>query len=295
MKTVLITGIDGFTGSYLSLALESAGFKVFGLSKTANTSNNLFECDLLDKLKLQELLNQIQPDYVIHLAAISFVGHGDANDFYQINVIGTMNLLESLSSLDKKPLKVLVASSANIYGTPDIEAIDEAVLPAPVNHYATSKLAMEFMVQTFWNDLPIIITRPFNYTGAMQGEQFLISKIVSHFKKKSAVIELGNLDVSRDFSDVRDVISVYLKLLLSDEKSVIVNVCRGEATALSDVIVEMNLIAGYEIDVKVNPKFVRENEITRLQGDNRYLKKLINFVPSIPLKETLKWMYEADE
>ena len=256
-------------------------------------TQNLY--DLLDKVSLQHVINEIQPDYVVHLAAISFVGHGRADDFYRINVIGTMNLLDVLTNLDKKPTKVLVASSANVYGTPDTGAIDESTVPSPVNHYATSKLAMEHMVRTFFDDLPIIITRPFNYTGVGQDEKFLIPKIVSHFKQKSAVIELGNVNVSRDFSDVRDVTSVYVSLLLSDAHSIIVNICRGQAVSLLDVIMEMNCIAGYDIDVQVNPEFVRANEILRLQGDNKYLQQLINFVPSIPLKETLRWMYEATE
>jgi nucleoside-diphosphate-sugar epimerase len=296
MTKVLITGIDGFTGTHLSAVLQSAGFKVFGLSNIINiTQDNIYECDLLDKVKLQHVIDEIQPDYVVHLAAISFVGHGNADDFYRINVIGTMNLLDVLSNLDKKPAKVIVASSANVYGTPDIGIIDESVTPSPVNHYATSKLAMEYMTRTLFDDLPIVITRPFNYTGVGQGEQFLIPKIVSHFKRKSRVIELGNINVSRDFSDVRDIASVYHRLLMSDVHSVTVNICRGQAISLSDIIKAMNNFAGYEIEVKVNPEFVRANEINRLQGDNKYLQQLRDFVPAIPIDDTLLWMYGGKE
>lgn len=295
MKTVLITGIDGFTGTHLSVALRATGFKVVGLSNVVdNARDNVFQCDLLDKVRLQNILTKIQPDYVIHLAAISFVGHGNAEDFYRVNVVGTMSLLEVLSELDKKPSKVLIASSANIYGTPDVVSIDESVQPLPVNHYATSKLAMECMVRTMFNRLPIVITRPFNYTGAGQAEQFLIPKIVSHFKRKEKVIELGNLNISRDFSDVRSVCQTYLKLL--EQPAAIgqtFNICSGKVYSLREVLSFMAEIAGYEIEVKVNPDFVRQNEIKRLAGSNKHLHETIGVQQYPTIEETLRWMYES--
>lgn len=292
MKKVLITGIEGFTGTYLSEILKNAGFKVIGISNFVNhPHDDLFQCDLLDKTRLQEIVMTIKPDYVIHLAAISFVGHGQAEDFYRVNVVGTMNLLSVLSNLEKIPSKVLVVSSANVYGEPDVEIIDESVSLSPINHYATSKVAMEYMVSTVFDELPIIIIRPFNYTGKGQEERFLIPKIVGYFKRKEKVIQLGNLAVSRDFSDVRDIAVIYTRLLSSDIRSAIVNVCSGRSVSIEDILVTMNDIAGYAIEVNINPEFVRENEITRLQGDNKYLQQLINFVPSIPLEDTLLWMY----
>lgn len=138
------------------------------------------------------------------------MGHADARAFYDVNLFGTLNLLEALTALPELPRKVLIASSANIYGTPGIEVIDESVCAAPVNHYACSKLAMEHMVRTWFDRFPIVMTRPFNYTGVGQDEKFLIPKIVSHFKRRAPKIELGNLDVSRDFSDVRDVAAAYM-------------------------------------------------------------------------------------
>lgn len=291
MKKVLITGIDGFTGRYLAEALKQKGLAVVGLSSVLdNPSMGIFKCDLLDSVRLNNLVKEIKPDYVAHLAAIAFVGHSNNEDFYRINVVGTMNLLEALCQTGLSLSKVLVASSANIYGTPNIEVLDETIAPAPVNHYATSKLAMECMVRTMFSKLPIVITRPFNYTGLGQNEQFLIPKIIGHFKRGEKVIELGNLDISRDFSDVRDVVASYAALLMSKAESTAINICSGRATSLGEIITKTEELAGYAIEVRVNPAFVRANEIARLRGDNSYLKQLIGFAPETPIEETLRWM-----
>ena len=183
MKKVLVTGIDGFTGKHLANALKLSGFKVMGLSDQSTDADDVFMCDLLDKENLQQVVAKIQPNYVVHLAAISFVGHGNADDFYRVNVVGTVNLLEALLKLEKKPKKVLVASSANVYGDCDNSPILETQQPLPVNHYAMSKLSMEFMARTYLDRLPLFFTRPFNYIGLGQTESFVIPKLISHFIK----------------------------------------------------------------------------------------------------------------
>jgi nucleoside-diphosphate-sugar epimerase len=154
-----------------------------------------------------------------------------------------------------------------------------------------SKLAMEHMAKLWFDKFPIIITRPFNYTGPNQEAHFLVPKIVSHFKQGSAGIELGNLDVSRDFSDVRYVAKVYVDLLGSDARSEMVNICSGEGTALKDIISTMEDIAGYQIEVTVNPDFVRNDEIKVLIGSDKRLKSMISLPEKIAIKQTLLDMY----
>ncbi|MBD3816576.1 MAG: GDP-mannose 4,6-dehydratase [Halothiobacillus sp.] len=291
-KTVLVTGATGFTGRHMIVALKSRGYRVVGLGHSTSQADVIIPCDLRNHADVRAVVLRAKPDYVVHLAGLSFVGHGDAEGFYRVNLFGSLNLLEALASLPSPPSKVLIASSANVYGMPGVEIIDESVCPAPVNHYACSKLAMEHMVRTWFDRLPIIITRPFNYTGPGQDERFLIPKIVGHFKRGMSKIELGNLDVSRDFSDVADVVAAYIALLESDARSTTVNVCSGRDTSLREVISMMSTIAGYDIDVSVNPAFVRGNEITRLLGDNARLQGLIHMVPKTDLQATLQRMYE---
>lgn len=286
--TALLTGAGGFTGRYLGAALRQRGYQVVGLENSGPSP-----CDLTNAGETALAVRAARPDLVVHLAAMSFVGHGNAEEFYRVNVFGTLNLLEALSQLDAPPRQILIASSANVYGTPPIEVLDESVCPSPVNHYANSKLAMEHIVRTWFDRLPIVITRPFNYTGPGQAGHFLIPKIVRHFRQRAPVIELGNLHVVRDFSDVDDVIASYMALLESDVRSEIVNLCSGRGVALLDVIDTMNRLAGYEIEVRVNPDLVRANEVPRLVGSNAKLRSLVQLPAPKPFSETLRRMYEA--
>src|SRR5271169_5022237 len=291
MPTLLLTGASGFTGRYIRKFLEDRRYKVIPLTFEGPNS-----CDLTDPAATQSAVRHAQPDAVVHLAGLSFLGHDNPEQFYRVHVFGTLNLLQALAGLDRPPRRVLIASSGNVYGTPDIEVLDESICPAPVNHYANSKLAMEHLVRSNWfNRLPIVITRPFNYTGPGQAKHFLIPKIVQHFRERLPFIELGNLNVFRDFSDVDDVVAAYMALLESDVHSEVVNICSGHGIALLDVIRIMNELAGYEIEVRVNPEFVRENEVPCLVGSNAKLRRLVNLPSPRPFAETLRRMYEAHD
>lgn len=287
---VLVTGASGFTGHYLVPELRSRGYVVVGLSSGVSSADRDVLCDLTDAAAVRAAVLDASPTHVVHLAALAFVGHGDARAFYDVNLFGTLNLLGALGELPRRPSKVLVASSANVYGTPGVEVIDESVCPAPVNHYACSKLAMEHMVRTWFARLPIVLTRPFNYTGSGQDEKFLIPKIVGHFRRRADVIELGNLDVSRDFSDVRDVANAYASLLESDAESEIFNLCSGRAVMLRDILDVAAAFSGHRIRVEVNQSLVRSSEIPVLRGSPDKLKRAIGFRSRFTLEETLAWM-----
>lgn len=289
----LITGIAGFTGRYLAKELEDAGYQVLGLShEEAQGSPNIFTCDLEDKSHLADIVEQIRPDFVAHLAAVSFVAHDDVDEIYRINLLGTRNLLAALDKASIHPKKVLLASSANIYGNAPVIPITEELPPSPVNDYAVSKLAMEEIAKLWFDRLPIIITRPFNYTGVGQPRHFLIPKIVEHFRSGKKVIELGNINVERDFSDVRDVVKIYRLLLENAEPGKILNICSGVSISLKEIIRALERLARYNINVDVNPDFVRPNEIQRLVGSNEKLFKTIGRQNMIPIEETLGWMYK---
>jgi nucleoside-diphosphate-sugar epimerase len=171
--------------------------------------------------------------------------------------------------------------------------LNEKTPPAPANDYAVSKLAMEHMARLWMDRLPLCIVRPFNYTGVGQDKKFLIPKIVSHFQQKKAVIELGNLDIWREFGDVRTVAETYRKLL---EKTLpsgkIINVCTGQAHSLREVVALCEKISGHRLEILVNPKFVRANEVRMLIGDNGYLQTLIGPWDGPGFQETLRWMLE---
>lgn len=292
---VLLTGARGFTGIHVRSELESVGFEVIGAVIDAATGPHEVTLDITSPENCRQVLDTVRPDYLVHLAAISFVQHADAEAFYRVNVIGTLNLLQALADTGVSLRCALIASSANVYGNAAAGVIVETQPPQPVNHYAASKLAMEHMVRTWFDRLPIVVTRPFNYTGVGQAPHFLVPKIVSHFVRREPVIELGNLDVERDFSDVRMVVRIYRRLLERQCAGKVVNVCSGHPYSLRDIIATMQTIAGYEIEVQVNPAFVRQSEVKTLVGSTDYLRSLVDGPETtpIPFPQTLLSMYDA--
>ena len=283
---ILVTGLDGFTGQFFQQSAERAGHEVIGL-----------QADLLDKIALTDEVRQIQPDTVVHLAAISFVHHADESALYSVNTVGTTHLLDALVTLGKPLQKVLLASSANVYGNCDVSPISEAQPPAPVNHYATSKLAMEYMARNYMARLPIVLTRPFNYTGPGQAPQFLIPKLVDHFHRRADRVELGNLHVAREFNDVRMISDAYLALIEHGEPGEIYNLCSGQAYTLQQVIDILSELTQHSMEVTSNPAFVRPNEVNLLCGDPAKLQTLLHHkvitISDVSLKQTLSFMLDA--
>lgn len=287
-KTALLTGARGFTGHHLEPALQRRGYRIIRLDPVGAEP-----CNLTDPKAVEEFVLGSRPNVVVHLAAVTFVSHENAEDFYRVNVLGTLNLLQALAKLGTAPDRIIIASSANVYGAPNVEVLDESLCPAPVNHYACSKLAMECLVRTWFGRFQILITRPFNYTGPGQPDQFLVPKIVKHFKERASYIELGNLHVSRDYLDIEDVVAAYVVLLEGNAHSEVVNICSGRAIALLDIISIMKNISGHDIEVRVNPEFVRENEVVRLVGDTAKFRALVDLPPPRPFADTLRRMYES--
>ena len=290
-KRVLITGSEGFTGRYVTEEFRRAGWEVWraGLQPKPEQPRYL-QIDLLKPDTLAPIVTRIQPDVVIHLAAMAFVAEDDVNSFYQVNLIGTRNLLEVLSAAKSPPECTIVASSANVYGNSTLEVLSEDSPTNPANDYAVSKLAMEYLAKTYMDRLGIVITRPFNYTGVGQSSRFLIPKIVEHFKARAPIIELGNVNVARDFSDVRDVARYYYKLADAKPLGEIVNLCSGKSISLLRCLDVASELSGHELKVKVNPSFLRDNEVTRLAGDRQKLDQLVGVSAPQKFEETLRWM-----
>jgi GDP-6-deoxy-D-talose 4-dehydrogenase len=299
MSKILITGADGFTGRHLARLLQQAGHEIHALVRhpVANGIDGVSSshvADLADTSRLVNVVHDVFPDKVVHLAGIALVSHGDVAEIYSTNLIGTRNLLEALAQNDMPLQAVLLASSANVYGNAVGGILDETTAPAPNNDYAVSKLAMEYAARLYSSRLPIIIARPFNTIGVGQSENFLIPKIVNHVRRRAPLIELGNLHVARDFSDVRTVVQLYQRLL--DTPAAVgqtFNVCSGKAWTLNDVLAMVREISGHDFEVRVNPAFVRQNEVKTLLGSRAKLDAAVGVVPEIALQDTLRWMLES--
>lgn len=299
MKRVLVTGADGFTGRYLAPLLAARGYEVHGLAPQTPFEEvkgvaQMHVADLTEVRGVAAVVAEVRPQYVVHLGGISFIV-GDAEPMYEVNLLGTRRLLEALASLGDAPRAVLLASSANVYGNATGGVLTETTPPAPANDYAVSKLAMEHVARLYSTRLPIIICRPFNYTGVGQAQSFLLPKIVTHVQRRAASIELGNLDVARDFSDVRDVSAIYAHLLEEPRAAgETLNVCSGRAYTLREVLAMTEEIAGWAMQIRVNADLVRANEVKILLGSRSRLDALVapTALP-IPLRETLRWMIET--
>jgi len=282
MSLFFVTGLSGFTGRYLEKELLEHGHTVVGARS-----------DLRDATALHSEVREINPDCVIHLAAISNVAHGETEDFYKVNVVGTDNLLFALASSPKPPARVLLAGSANIYGNVQVSApIAESAKVSPANHYGISKAAMEMVASTYADALPITVVRLFNFTGCGQSQAFLVPKMVEAFASRAPELVLGNLDVRRDFSDVRDMVR-YMRLLTSASGICgTINLCSGTTFSLHEVFDELCLLSGHRPKIVSNPALRRGNEIMTLLGDRSLLNSILGLAAHArDFRETLGWMY----
>ena len=284
---VLVTGLSGFTGTHLAPLLQQRGYEVIRAAEP--------EFDLLQENSIAAVIEAAQPEYVIHLAAISFVAHQDARAVYAVNTVGTTSLLSALERIAPRLRKVVLASTSQVYGNATEDPITENTLPAPISHYACSKLAMEHMARSFFDRLPILITRPFNYIGRGQAAQFLLPKLVDHFRRRASVIELGNLDVERDFLDVRSVADAYVRLLDSPLQSQAVNIASGIGRSLGSILIELTRITGHCPGTVVNPALVRSNELRRMVGSTKRLIETIGPLGYSDFESTLRWMLQSTE
>lgn len=276
---LLLTGADGFTGKHIEFAAVTAGYQVLPV-----------RADLTDFELLEKEVHISKPTHVIHLAAISDVNDSHQENYYRVNLFGTLNLLKALEGLEKTPEKVILASSANVYGANSGQLIKETLEPRPVNQYAMSKLAMEYMSVLHAERLPILFTRPFNYTGVGHDNRFVIPKIVEHFSNKKSQIELGNLKVEREYNDVRDVAQIYLDLLQKGCNGEIYNIASGRAYSLEIIIDLLCDITGQKINISANRVFMRKNDIPILSGDPEKLEACVGQLHWHGLQDTLSWM-----
>ena len=292
-QRVLVTGSEGFTGRYVCDEFAAAGWEVWGAGVQPKPDNPRYlNINLLEPETLWLIGERARPHVVVHLAASAFVAEADPSAFYNVNLLGTRHLLEALSTATAPPRCTILASSANVYGNSTLEVLDETADTRPANDYAVSKLAMEYLAKTYMTRLGIVMTRPFNYTGVGQEPRYLIPKIVNHFKARAPHIELGNTDVARDFSDVRDVARAYRLLAEAQPLGETFNLCSGEATALETCISMASEITGHDIEVRVNPDFVRANEVKSLRGSSEKLDRATGRERRYGIRDTLQWMLQ---
>jgi len=293
----LITGISGFVGKYLAAYLLEQGYEVYGVDRTgAELKGCEIEiCDILNKNKLSAIIEKIRPDAVFHLAAFSSVKKSFSSSELtkKINVEGTRNLLDAVVSAKINPT-VLIVSSLQVYGNPKELPITESSALKPENPYGESKVEQEKLCKEY--ELKIIIVRSFNHTGPGQTADFVLpsfaKQIVEIERGKLTEIKVGNLDIERDFTDVRDIVRAYLLAVQKCKVGETYNVCSGQAYNLAKALDMLKSKSTTDIKIVVESKRIRKNDVPVLYGDNAKFSKATGWKPEILFEQTLKDLLE---
>lgn len=282
---VWLSGGVGFTGRALHAALEERGHQVWAS-----------QIDLRDSDRIHREMSACDPEAIIHLGAISQPTHQPAIDFYAVNALGTEAVLSAASSL-KQLKRIVLASSATVYGdtAKSYNTLAEDLPPQPVGHYAISKLAMERVASRF-KDLPILAVRPFNYTGRRQSDAFLLGKVAALLRQGADSIELGNLELARDFTSLDEVVRVYIGCL--EQCRVhhgVMNICSGQAQSLRGLVEALIEASRRPVEIQISDKFKRGAEVESLCGDVSRMQQWIGFVPKPLGRDDLRRMLFNDE
>lgn len=296
---VLVTGGNSFIDVHLLRALVAAGHSVTATLRSEAEARPPVDVPCLiasleDAERWATVGHEVRPECVIHLAGLALVTHADASELYKTNVVGTDNLLKGLASVADLRPQVLLASTSGVYGNQAAPLIDETLPPRPANHYAVSKLAMEFLAFQHAERFPLRVLRPFNVVGPGQNETFLVPKLVKHHVERSAELQLGNLEPERDFIDVRDVARFVTRLIERPPEALdVVNLCSGVGTSIAQLLELLAQLTNHRPTITVNPQFVRKNEVWRIVGDNRKLSRLTGLNVQHTIRDTLEAMVGA--
>ena len=305
---VLITGITGFAGSHLAefLIANHPDVKVFGIVRWRSRMENILpirdnielcEADLKDMVSLQSCLAHVRPDRIFHLAAQSFVPTSwkCPGETFAINATGQINLFESLLSLKQSPL-VQVAGSSEEYGRvfPDEIPMKETNPLRPLSPYAVSKVAQDLLGYQYFQSygLPVVRTRGFNHTGPRRGEVFVTSSLAKQIAAiekgvKEPVIQVGNLDAKRDFSDVRDIVEAYWLSLEKGEPGEVYNIGSGVSRPIREVLDILLSLSKVNVRVEVDPQRLRPSDVPILLADSSKFVARTGWKPRFSFRQTL--------
>jgi len=288
----LITGIKGFVGQYLLEELKKNNIGTFGISRKEEIKGNLYKGDILDLEGITNIIKSIRPDVVFHLAGFTSVKDSweKPDEAMRLNKGGTENLYKAIERIDIN-IKVILASSAEVYGNPAKLPISETDPVHPVNPYSKSKLAQEEVANNN-PKIKTIICRSFHHTGPRQLPIFAIPSFAKQVAMAEAGLQneilVGNLDAQRDFTDVRDVVRAYRMLAQSDNWGQTYNICSGKTWSIKQVLDILLQYSKKNIIITADPSKIRPNDIPVLQGNNAKIKNDTEWELKIPFSTTIK-------
>jgi GDP-4-dehydro-6-deoxy-D-mannose reductase len=302
---VLILGITGFAGTTTYKMLREMGsININGTYRhsTSNTSRialyekaSLYECDINNVLSIESVLEEVRPDIIFYFCAYVSVFSSIKNpsSTYQTNVLGAINLLESVKKISPDS-KVLMPGSAEQYGfvTEKNMPIKESYSLNPQNPYAMTKKNQEEIGLFYFRQfgLNLYFTRTFHCTGPYQSAGFVCSdiarQVVALEEGKASSIKIGNLEAKRDFLDMRDITDAYWKILIKGKPGEIYNVCRGESLKIQSILDKLINFSGKDIAIEVDPAKLRKSDVPDFIGDNQKLIE-IGWTPKYKMDQTL--------
>lgn len=308
-KKVLITGITGFAGSYLANYLAKT--KNFNLSGTylfedslkniqdIKNEINAVKVNLMDFEETQNLINSVRPDLVFHLAALTSPADSFKNPSETItnNISAEVNVLEALRQASLNEARILITSSADVYGKvlkEDLPMNEETKL-MPTNPYSVSKIAQDYLgLQYFLSyNIKVIRVRPFNHIGPKQSPNFAVSSFAQKIAeiekgRNKPVIYVGNLDTRRDFTDVRDMVKAYVLILEKGKEGEVYNIGSGVSYEMGDILNKLLVLSKVKIDVKIDQSLFRPTDTPELICDYTKMKRITNWSPQISIEQTLQ-------
>jgi GDP-4-dehydro-6-deoxy-D-mannose reductase len=309
---VLITGITGFAGSHLvDYLLTLPGVEVMGIlrwrSRTENIEHfqdkvRLVECDLRDASSVRDVIGDLRPDRIFHLAAQSFVPTSwtAPTESLVTNIIGQLNIFEAVKKLHIMP-RIQLACSSEEYGM-----VYENELPIretnplrPLSPYAVSKVGQDMLGYQYFMSykIPVIRTRGFNHEGPRRGPVFVCSdfaKQIADIEKgrRAPVLKVGNLDARRDFTDVRDVVRAYWLSLEKGEPGEVYNICSGRCWTIREMLDMLLAMTKTKIKIEADPARMRPSDVPVLLGDASRFRSATGWEPTIPFDQTLRDLLE---
>ena len=300
----LITGVDGFVGKYLSEYLLKQKYEVYGTTiseKYKNEKIKIYKMNLLDEKEVNKVIKMIKPDKIFHLAGQSAVGLSWEKPVLtvNINVNGTLNLLEAVRNYSKDS-KILIVGSIDQYGPikPEECPIKESKIQNPQSPYGVSKKAQEEMCKLYVNayHTNIIMVRAFNHIGAGQSTNFVVadfaSKIAQIEKGSEPVLKVGNLESFRDFTDVRDIVRGYSLLLEKGKIGEIYNIGSGKEVKVSEILKKLVSMSKKEIKIEIDPNKFRPVDVPLVVCDNSKIKKDTGWETEFLINDTLEEVLE---
>lgn len=320
MIRALVTGAAGFAGQHLVAELLRQGASVVGvaleskphlstLSSEEGEAVTWVQADLLQRDQVRAALRAYPADRIFHLAAFSSVrkSHQDPDAAMSVNVVGTLNLLEELAALrleSESDPRVLITGSAEVYGASAARCrpLNEDCPLEPLSPYAVSKAAQEMLALTFarTNALPVIVTRSFNHTGPGQQPPFVAPELATQVARArrtstagSAPIRVGNPEIRRDFTDVRDVVRAYVALIEDGEPGEVYNVCSEKTYSIGELITMLAEVAGLEVELELDAERAHAVDVPEVIGDASRLRAATGWSPAIEMRKTLADLLET--